>query len=79
MPASARAVPGGVVLSGHTDVVPVAGQPWSADPFTLREAGGKLYGRGTSDMKGFIAADVGSGAGNAGSRLQAPGPYRAQL
>ena len=47
--------PGGVVLSGHTDVVPVAGQPWSADPFTLREAGGKLYGRGTCDMKGFIA------------------------
>ncbi len=47
--------PGGVVLSGHTDVVPVAGQPWSADPFTLREAGGRLYGRGTCDMKGFIA------------------------
>jgi len=47
--------PGGVVLSGHTDVVPVAGQPWSADPFTLRETGGKLYGRGTCDMKGFIA------------------------
>ncbi len=47
--------PGGVVLSGHTDVVPVAGQPWSADPFTLREANGKLYGRGTCDMKGFIA------------------------
>ena len=47
--------PGGVVLSGHTDVVPVAGQPWSADPFTLREGEGKLYGRGTCDMKGFIA------------------------
>ena len=47
--------PGGVVLSGHTDVVPVAGQPWSADPFTLRESGGKLFGRGTCDMKGFIA------------------------
>lgn len=46
---------GGVVLSGHTDVVPVTGQPWSADPFTLREANGKLYGRGTCDMKGFIA------------------------
>ena len=46
---------GGVVLSGHTDVVPVAGQPWSADPFTLREANGRLYGRGTCDMKGFIA------------------------
>lgn len=48
--------PGGVVLSGHTDVVPVAGQPWSSDPFTLREGGGdRLYGRGTCDMKGFIA------------------------
>jgi acetylornithine deacetylase len=46
---------GGVVLSGHTDVVPVAGQPWSSDPFAMREADGRLYGRGTSDMKGFIA------------------------
>ncbi|MEA2779600.1 MAG: acetylornithine deacetylase [Rhodospirillaceae bacterium] len=46
---------GGVVLSGHTDVVPVAGQPWSSDPFSLRESDGRLYGRGTSDMKGFIA------------------------
>jgi acetylornithine deacetylase len=47
--------PGGVVLSGHTDVVPVAGQPWSSDPFALRESDGRLYGRGTCDMKGFIA------------------------
>lgn len=46
---------GGVVLSGHTDVVPVAGQPWSSDPFTLRESNGRLHGRGTCDMKGFIA------------------------
>ena len=46
---------GGVVLSGHTDVVPVAGQPWQSDPFTLVERDGRLYGRGTSDMKGFIA------------------------
>jgi acetylornithine deacetylase len=46
---------GGLVLSGHTDVVPVEGQPWSSDPFTLTQRGGKLYGRGTSDMKGFIA------------------------
>ena len=45
----------GLVLSGHTDVVPVAGQNWSSDPFTLREASGKLYGRGTCDMKGFVA------------------------
>lgn len=47
--------PGGLVLSGHTDVVPVEGQPWSGDPFTLVQRGGRLYGRGTSDMKGFIA------------------------
>ena len=46
---------GGVVLSGHTDVVPVQGQAWDTDPFTLLERDGKLYGRGTSDMKGFIA------------------------
>ncbi len=50
------AVEGGVVLSGHTDVVPVDGQPWSTDPFTLIDKDdGKLYGRGTCDMKGFIA------------------------
>ena len=49
------AAPGGLVLSGHTDVVPVEGQPWTSDPFTLVQRGGRLYGRGTSDMKGFIA------------------------
>jgi acetylornithine deacetylase len=48
-------VPGGLVLSGHTDVVPVEGQPWTSDPFTLSARDGRLYGRGTSDMKGFIA------------------------
>ena len=46
---------GGVVLSGHTDVVPVAGQPWSSDPFALRETDGLLYARGACDMKGFDA------------------------
>lgn len=46
---------GGIVLSGHSDVVPVVGQNWSSDPFVLREADGRLYGRGTCDMKGFIA------------------------
>lgn len=46
---------GGVVLSGHTDVVPVDGQDWSRDPFKMHEADGKLYARGTSDMKGFCA------------------------
>ncbi|MCL5775907.1 acetylornithine deacetylase [Limibaculum sp. FT325] len=48
-------VAGGVVLSGHTDVVPVDGQAWSTDPFTLTEADGRLYGRGAVDMKGFDA------------------------
>jgi acetylornithine deacetylase len=46
---------GGVVLSGHTDVVPVDGQPWSSDPWTLTRRGDRLFGRGTSDMKGFLA------------------------
>ena len=46
---------GGIVLSGHTDVVPVDGQEWLSDPFTLTEWGGKLYGRGAADMKSFIA------------------------
>jgi acetylornithine deacetylase len=46
---------GGVALSGHTDVVPVEGQTWDTDPFTLVERGGRYYGRGTSDMKGFLA------------------------
>lgn len=49
-------VPGGIVLSGHTDVVPVADQDWSSDPFKVRRADEKLFGRGTCDMKGFIAA-----------------------
>jgi acetylornithine deacetylase len=48
-------VEGGVILSGHSDVVPVEGQDWSSDPWTLREAEGKYFGRGTADMKGFIA------------------------
>ena len=48
-------VEGGVILSGHTDVVPVDGQDWSSDPWTVREADGKLFGRGVADMKGFIA------------------------
>jgi acetylornithine deacetylase len=50
--------PGGVVLSGHTDVVPVADQDWTGDPFVTRQIDGRIYGRGTCDMKGFIAATV---------------------
>lgn len=49
------AVPGGIVLSGHTDVVPVDGQAWSSDPFALTAIGDRLYGRGTADMKAFLA------------------------
>lgn len=45
----------GVILSGHTDVVPVEGQDWASDPFTVTERDGRLYGRGTCDMKGFDA------------------------
>ncbi len=48
-------VEGGVVLSGHTDVVPVEGQDWSTDPWVVTERDGRLYGRGTCDMKGFVA------------------------
>ncbi len=48
-------VDGGVVLSGHTDVVPVDGQAWETDPFVVTQKGDKLYGRGTCDMKGFDA------------------------
>lgn len=49
-------IEGGIVLSGHTDVVPVAGQKWDSDPFSVVEQDGKLFGRGTSDMKSFSAA-----------------------
>ena len=48
--------PGGVALSGHVDTVPVEGQAWSADPFKLRRAAGRLYARGATDMKGFVSA-----------------------
>ena len=48
-------VDGGLVLSGHSDVVPVEGQSWSSDPFTLSSRDGRVFGRGTADMKGFIA------------------------
>ncbi|HMA16436.1 MAG: acetylornithine deacetylase [Bacteroidota bacterium] len=47
--------PGGVVLSGHSDVVPVEGQAWDSDPFRVVERDGRLYGRGTADMKSFLA------------------------
>ncbi|NND50280.1 MAG: acetylornithine deacetylase [Rhizobiales bacterium] len=46
---------GGVVLSAHSDVVPTEGQPWSSNPYQMRSDGGRLYGRGSTDMKGFLA------------------------
>ena len=51
-------VEGGVVLSGHSDVVPVDGQVWTSDPYTLTRRDGRLYGRGSTDMKGFVALSV---------------------
>ena len=56
--AAAGQTQGGIVLSGHTDVVPVDGQQWDSDPFALTERDGLLYGRGTCDMKGYIAASM---------------------
>ncbi len=55
LPAAEGSITGGIVLSGHTDVVPVDGQDWQTDPFTLTQLDGNVFGRGTSDMKGFIA------------------------
>src|SRR5687768_811575 len=62
---------GGVVLSGHTDVVPVEGQAWDTDPFVMVQRKGRLYGRGTSDMKSFIAIALALAPGYA-KRLEKP-------
>jgi acetylornithine deacetylase len=66
-----EAVPG-IVLSGHTDVVPVEGQAWSSDPFRLSARGGNLYGRGTADMKGFIACCLTAAEKAAARKLHTP-------
>jgi acetylornithine deacetylase len=66
-----RDVPG-YVLSGHSDVVPTEGQDWSSDPFRLTERGGRLYGRGTSDMKGFVAVCLALMPEMAAARLARP-------
>ncbi|NYH99895.1 acetylornithine deacetylase [Cupriavidus plantarum] len=58
VPAANGATNGGIVLSGHTDVVPVDGQDWSSDPFAPVIRDGKLFGRGTCDMKGFIGTTL---------------------
>ena len=53
-------VAGGIILSGHTDVVPVTDQKWSHPPFAATERDGRIYGRGTCDMKGFLASMIAS-------------------
>jgi acetylornithine deacetylase len=63
---------GGIALSGHTDVVPVAGQAWDSDPFTLVERASRLYGRGTCDMKGFLACVLALVPELAGRALRVP-------
>ena len=65
-------VEGGVVVSGHTDVVPVDGQPWDTDPFTLVQKDGRLYGRGTADMKSFYAVALALLPEMLGRKLQRP-------
>jgi acetylornithine deacetylase len=62
----------GVVLSGHTDVVPVEGQDWTRDPFRLSVSDGRLYGRGTADMKGFIASAIAAALRAARRPLRTP-------
>ncbi len=66
------AVDGGVILSGHTDVVPVEGQAWDTDPFELVEKGGKLYARGSADMKGFLACCLANVPNMLAANLQKP-------
>ena len=58
LPAADGQTEGGIILSGHTDVVPVDGQNWSSDPFKIDERDGKLFARGSADMKGFIATSL---------------------
>ncbi|HTW75058.1 MAG TPA: acetylornithine deacetylase [Steroidobacteraceae bacterium] len=63
---------GGVLLSGHTDVVPVDGQAWSCDPFRLQQRGERLFARGAADMKGFLACALRAAALAAARPLQLP-------
>ena len=63
---------GGLMLAGHMDVVPVEGQAWDTDPFKLHEAGDKLYGRGTADMKSFLVQSIQAVEALRGRRLNLP-------
>lgn len=65
----------GIVLSGHTDVVPIDGQEWNTDPFTLTEKEGRLYGRGTSDMKSFVAVALSYAPKFLAQKLETPIHY----
>ncbi|MCW5724723.1 MAG: acetylornithine deacetylase [Maricaulaceae bacterium] len=65
-------VDGGVILSGHTDVVPVDGQPWTTDPWRLTAKDGRFYGRGTCDMKGFVACALAAAPAFAAADLKRP-------
>ena len=64
--------PGGIALSGHVDTVPVDGQDWTSDPFTLTSRDGRLFGRGTSDMKGFVACALAAVPGLLAAGLARP-------
>lgn len=66
---------GGILLSGHTDTVPVDNQIWSSDPFTLTEREGRLYGRGTADMKSFVAIALSYAPAFAAADLKTPIHY----
>jgi acetylornithine deacetylase len=66
------AVDGGIVLSGHSDVVPVEGQPWSSDPFVMEVRGERAFGRGVADMKGYIACVLAAVPGFLSAGLKRP-------
>lgn len=66
------AIDGGVLLAGHSDVVPVEGQAWSSDPFRLDVREGRAYGRGTADMKGFLTCVLAAAPGFAAAPLRRP-------
>lgn len=63
---------GGIVISGHTDVVPVEGQAWSTDPFRLTERDGRFFARGAADMKGFVACALRAAAAASQKQLKRP-------
>lgn len=65
-------IDGGLVLNGHTDCVPVEGEVWASDPFTLTEREGRLYGRGAADMKGFVASALAAVPDLVAARLPRP-------